>query len=152
DCGKARRLLLHGFRNQIDSTPNTMRTQPTETSVRMLTLATVALLGAPAFSLADTIYVALGNSNTILKYGDIGGPSTVFTRGIAGPQGMAFDAAGNMFAASSYNDAVVKFTPAGVGSTFATLPFADPHGLAFDSSGNLYSANRNNGTITKLTP
>ena len=112
------------------------------------------LAGLTVSAAADTLYVANGNANTLLKYYlAAGGTETNVTTGnsLVSPAGLAFDPSGNLFVVNQGVGNIIKIAPNGGDSIFASnLDF--PQGLACDSRGNLYAANYGSNNIIKYQP
>jgi sugar lactone lactonase YvrE len=119
-------------------------------SIAVLTLA-LALLGAPAASRADIIYVGNYNSYYIEKYDTGTGTDLGTLAQVTRPNGMAFDSAGNLYVVSWGTFTITKITPSGVASVLGTGA-AGGTCLAFDSAGNLYAGDVLDNTIEKFTP
>jgi sugar lactone lactonase YvrE len=142
--------VFHGAQNQIKESLAMSR------SLQTASLLLLTALAAAAPARADILYVS-EQTPTIVAYNTAGGgPTTVASSGLAGPQGLAFDSSGNLYVANAGNGTIEKITPGGAMSVFAT-GLNTPEGLAIDASGNVYvnsvgGSNINNGTIEKITP
>jgi sugar lactone lactonase YvrE len=132
------------------------------TRTRSLALFLAAALACSSTTgRADTLYVNLINSNTIVTYNTAATnptPMTFASTGPSGAVGLAFDKAGNLYTAvanfSNFSGTITKYTPQGVGSLFAsTPPGVGTAYLAFDAAGNLFASGSTfSDTIAKFTP
>jgi sugar lactone lactonase YvrE len=76
------------------------------------------------------------------------GTESVFSTGLAKPEGLAFDSNDNLFVASQTGGNITEITPGGVQSTFSS-GFASPSGIAMH--GDLYVASQTGDTVTSIT-
>jgi len=76
------------------------------------------------------------------------GTESVFSTGLAKPEGLAFDSNDNLFVASQTGGNITEISPGGVQSTFSS-GFASPSGIAMH--GDLYVASQTGDTVTSIT-
>lgn len=129
-----------------------------------------------AIDLANNVYVADTNNNTIRKITSAGLVTTLAgTAGVAGstdnlarfngPYAVAVDNAGNVYVADLFNATIRKVSPTGAVSTLAGLAlqtgmtdgfgaaarFNQPYGVAVDGGGNVFVADTYNRSVRRIT-
>ena len=121
---------------------------------RQLTFGQNLAVNALATDNAGNIYVADGNSKSVLKFAasaigsGTSAPSTTLGT-FTNPSALAVDSIGNVFVADAATGEITQLPPTG---TPKTLPvaFTSPQGLAIDSLNNLYVSDASAKTITEI--
>jgi sugar lactone lactonase YvrE len=83
--------------------------------------------------------------------------STIPTKGLSKPSGLAVDSKGNLYIADNGNDRVVEVTAAGkqetvVSGVVAGAPLKAPTAVAVDTSFDIYIADPKNNRVVEVTP
>lgn len=121
---------------------------------RQITFGQNLAVNALATDNAGNIYVADGNSKSILKFASnaVGsGTSAVSTTlgTFTNPSALAVDSIGNVFVADATTGEITQLPPSGTPKTLP-MAFTSPKGLATDSLNNLYVSDASAKTITEI--
>ena len=98
------------------------------------------------------LFAAGGSDAQVLRFDDVGKPTTVFESTELAAQAIAFDGKDNLYVATSPDGKVYKVTSDGQKSVFFDPKTKYIWALAFDSLGTLFVATGDKGEVFAVTP
>lgn len=100
----------------------------------------------------NRLYAAGGSNAKVLRFDDVGKPTTVFESQELVAQALAFDSKDNLYVGTSPDGKVYQVTPDGEKSVFFVPKTHYIWALAFDSHGTLFVATGDTGQVFAVEP